>query len=155
MTKEQAIALAAQFVRLQHQASSLPGDYLWVVAEPTEYDEAWYFDHTFAPRAGRWTNEVPQLAGAPGFLVCKRTQAVQSVSWPELAELPRRDALRRQAAQHAQELLSEALTLATLRRHLALPLPEVLALKKRLAESNEAEQRALLTAQLFEKALEG
>jgi len=132
----------------------LPRNYQWIVAEPTQYNEAWYFDHTFEHRFGRLAEEPLFLGGAPGFLVSKSTRLVSTVSWQEFSELPQREALRRQAAQRAQDLLLGDLTLPNLRRHLKLSLPELLAFKTRLAASNEVEQRALLIEQLYKQALE-
>ncbi|MBC6697724.1 hypothetical protein [Hymenobacter sp. BT190] len=154
MTKEEAIAIAHGFVSQQNQESPLPTDYQWIVAEPTEYDEAWYFDRTFEHRFGRLAEEPLAIGGAPGFLVSKSTRLVSTVSWQDFSELPKREAMRRQTAQLTQDILSAELTLANLRRHLQLSLPELLAFKTRLADSSEVEQRALLFGQLYKQALE-
>ncbi|NVO32315.1 MULTISPECIES: hypothetical protein [Hymenobacter] len=152
MTKEQAIAIATGFVAQQNQDSSLPAAYHWVVGKPVEHEEGWYFDHVFGLRPGQLAVEPLLLGGAPGFLVCKSTQRIRTISWKELPELPLQDALRKQAVQQAENLLAAGLTLANLRSHLPLPLSELQAFKARLTESNEAEQRAMLTAQLYQHA---
>jgi hypothetical protein len=75
VTKEQALAIASQVVAQQNQETSLPAAYYWVVAEPVEYDEVWYFDHTFDHREGRLAEE-PLLLGVPPGLSSPKARAL-------------------------------------------------------------------------------
>jgi hypothetical protein len=122
VTKEQALAIASQVVAQQNQETSLPAAYYWVVAEPVEYDEVWYFDHTFDHREGRLAEEPLLLGGAPGFIVSKSTGLIKTISWGTLAELPEQEKLLRQAAQQTEALFAGELSLARLRQQLKMPL---------------------------------
>lgn len=152
------MAIAGQVVAAQNQTAPLPVAYHWVVKEPVEYEEGWYFNHSFDHRQGRLAEEPLLLAGAPGFLISKITGSVTTLSWGELAELPEQDRRRRQAtlqaAQQTEALLAGELSLARLRQQLKLPLAELQAFKAQLGAASVVQQQALLSAALYQQALE-
>jgi hypothetical protein len=158
MTKEQAIAIARQLVAAKNQTAPLPAPYYWVVKEPVEYEQGWYFDHCFDHRQGQLAEEPLLLGGAPGFLLSKSTGSVTTLSWGELAELPEQDRRRRQATQQAAQqmeaLLAGELSLARLRQQLKRPLPELQAFKAQLSAASVVQQQGLLSAALYQQALE-
>lgn len=158
MTKEQATAIARQFVAANNQTAPLPVPYYWVVREPIEYEEGWYFDYGFDHRQGRLAEEPLLMGGAPGFLVSKNTGLVTTLSWGELAELPEQERRRRQATQQAAQqmeaLLAGELSLARLRQQLKMSLPELQAFKAQLSAASVVQQQALLSAALYQQALE-
>lgn len=158
VTKEQAIAIARHVVAAKNQTAPLPAAYHWVVQEPVEYDEGWYFDHSFDHRQGRLDEEPLLMGGAPGFIIWKSTGSVTTVSWGDLAELPEQDRRRRlarqQAAQQTEALLAGVLSLARLRQQFKMPLAELQAFKAQLSAASQVQQQALLSAALYKQALE-
>jgi hypothetical protein len=154
VTKEQAVAIARQVVAAQNRTSPLPAAYHWVVGEPVEYYAVWYFNYTLDHRQGRFAEEPLLLAGAPGFVISKSTGLVTTLSWGELAELPAQDRLRRQAAEQTEALLAGELSLARLRQQLKMPLAELQAFKAQLRAASVVQQQALLSAALYQQALE-
>lgn len=157
MTKEQAIAIARQQVAANNQTIPLPDPYYWIVKEPVEYEQEWYFDHSFDHRQGRLAEEPLLMGGAPGFLISKSTGLVTTLSWGELAELPEQDKRRRQATQQAAQqleaLLAGELSLARLRQQLKMSLPELQAFKAQLHAASAVQQQALLSAALYQQAV--
>jgi hypothetical protein len=158
VTKEQAIAIARQLVTANNQTAPLPTPYYWVVKEPVEYEQGWYFAHSFEHQQGRLAEEPLLLGGGPGFLISKSTGLVTTLSWGELAELPEQDRrlrrARQQAAQQMEALLAGELSLARLRQQLKMPLPELQAFKAQLSAASVVQQQALLSAALYQQALE-
>ena len=158
MTKEQALAIARQHVAANNQTAPLPDPYYWIVKEPVEYEQGWYFDYCFGHRQGRLAEEPLLMGGAPGFLISNSTGLVTTLSWGELAELPEQERRRRQATQQAAQqleaLLAGDLSLARLRQQLKMPLPELQAFKAQLSAASVGQQQALLSAALYQQALE-
>jgi hypothetical protein len=83
MTKAEALDLAHRHIIHQNTEAPLHPDYEYVVTEPTEYADYWYFDHEFNHKADLPESEWLGFGGAPGYTVSKQTGEVTPISWQE------------------------------------------------------------------------
>ena len=94
------------------------------------------------------------FGGAPGFVISKQTEELTVVSWHEMQQLAAQSAIWQDCELAALALLRTDLTLATLRAHLPLTLPELVACKKELEMlgANETAKEQALKAMLLQAA---
>ncbi|PJJ60565.1 hypothetical protein [Hymenobacter chitinivorans] len=151
MTLHDASALAQAHLQEANRTGLTPDDYEYVLSEPVEYAHCYYFDYQLCHRFGLPESQWEIFAGAPGFAVNRQTGEVSVVSWGELPQLPQQSAIWQHSRQRAAELARTPLSLATLRRYLPLPLPELAAFYQQLRqpEMQQKQREAALLAQLL------
>lgn len=62
-------------------------EYAWIVPEPKETSEGWYFDYRVECLLDIPEEDWTTFLGAPGFLVSKSSGEVRDVGWDELGDL--------------------------------------------------------------------
>jgi len=62
-------------------------DYSWVVTDPRNIGDNWYFDYQYRHNGGLNEEEWEGFAGAPGFLINKISGEVQDISFEEYTNL--------------------------------------------------------------------
>lgn len=154
MTQEEALAAAQRHNALLNAEYPLPADFQRAVPEAVEYRDFWYFAYTSVHVRGlppeQW--DVNTLfAGAPGYVVSKRSGTVQAIGWAQQHGLREQEARLIQFEQLATELAQQALTLKLLRAHVQLPLPALQKFRQELASLGPP-QRAQLLRQLMAQA---
>jgi len=80
MNREKAIQIAKKFLQknpLSHK------DYRWVLSEPKEIEEGWYFDYKHECILNIPKDEWELFAGAPGFKVLSEDGSVVDIGWDE------------------------------------------------------------------------
>jgi len=84
MTREEAIRLTLLYLTERDDEGTPTLDYSWMLTSLTEYATCWYVDFRYQHAAG----PLPQSAtGMPGFIIDKKTQHIEVISWPQLFEL--------------------------------------------------------------------
>lgn len=90
MDRKQAINIAKNQVAELNRRNKID-KIEYIVSEPLEYSNFWYFDHKF------WvikpTEERVMIAGAPGFKVDKKTGKCLTCSWEQLSKMKKDGAI--------------------------------------------------------------
>ena len=154
LSQAAALALAHTHVTYLNAHTPPPGAQRWVVSKPVEYALYWYFDYQTDRDPTQPLDLANLFAYAPGYLIWKQTHACSLIGWAEYPTLPQREDLYQQAQQRAAWLLAEPVSLARLRAHLRLPLPQLVPLTHTLRTLAERPaQGAYLFPFLHDQAL--
>jgi hypothetical protein len=82
MDKISAIHIAVKHIE-QRNIDNVVKDIKWIVSEPIEKENGWYFDYKYESL----TDEPIYLGGAPGFMVKKDDSSIKVISWGEYSKL--------------------------------------------------------------------
>jgi hypothetical protein len=154
LSQAAALALAHAHVTYLNAHTPPPGSQRWVVSNPVEYALYWYLDYQTALDPTQMLDLANLFAYASGYLVWKQTHACSLIGWAEYPTLPQREDLYQQAQQRTAWLLAEPVSLARLRAHLRLPLPQLVELTHTLRTlAEQPAQGAYLFPFLHDQAL--
>ncbi|TGE04900.1 hypothetical protein [Hymenobacter fodinae] len=146
-----AIALAQAHVEHINQNLQAPDDYKYVLGAPVQYVHCYYFDYQVQYKFELSQDQWSMFTGAPGFVVNRKNGLLKTISWSELPQLPEQSALWQRNQALAVQLARNPITLATLRRYLPLPLPELVAfyIQLRRVDIPAHQKAAIILAQLM------
>jgi hypothetical protein len=150
MTKEEALTIAQVHIERINEFEPLHPDYEYVVSEPYEYEEYWYFDHQFRPKPDVIVDPNARFAGPPGYVISKQTGEVKTIAWWQLHELGESDKELKRVVLISNELTSEAGMYSKLKQAFKLTSVGALALKRRLEgpQLSEADRKWVLLQEL-------
>ena len=120
-----------------------------MVSNPVEYALYWYFDYQTDLDSTKPLDLGNLFAYDPGYLIWKQTRAGSLIGWAEDPTLPQREDLYQQAQQRTTWLLAEPVSLARLRAHLRLPLPQLVPFTHTAAYAGRAAGARGLLISLF------
>lgn len=154
MTLADALLLAQAHIAWLNREEPPHPNYHYELGKATEYAHCWYFGYLLRPRPDNPPAEVEHFAGAPGFVIVRTSGQLGTISNHQRQELAAQSAIWQAAEQTAGLLLEQPLSLAVLRQHLPLALPELVALKQKLAAAGlaDSEKKRALQARLLQAA---
>jgi hypothetical protein len=132
VTLSDALRIAQAYIAQMNQDDHFHPNYQYEVSKPEEYAHCWYFNYLIQPRPNCPVDKKEMFAGAPGLVIPKETGKPKTIDWNEMQELAAWSAIWRECELTSSALQSANFNLATLRAHLSLPLPEIVAFKKEL-----------------------
>ncbi|GAB3823885.1 hypothetical protein [Hymenobacter jeollabukensis] len=145
MTREEALDAARRYIAQCNAETPLHPDYYLVVGQPVEYRQLWYFDNCTAHRPGLpHAARSMQFAGAPGYVIGKRSRRVQEIGWADFSALRKLQQQLQYFEQRVAERARQPLTLRELRQYFTMSLPELQAFKRQLEEPEQSVAQLLL-----------
>ncbi|RAK69488.1 hypothetical protein [Hymenobacter edaphi] len=145
MTREEALGAAQRHIAQCNAETPLHPDYYWVVGQPVEYRHWWYFDNCIASRPGLpFAERGMQFAGAPGYVIDKRSQRVQEIGWADFSALRKLQQRLQYFEQRVAERDRQPLMLRELRQYFSMPLPELQAFRRGLEAPEQSVLQLLL-----------
>ncbi|MBF4986010.1 hypothetical protein FNJ87_17310 [Nonlabens mediterrranea] len=83
MDRNNAVEFAKNHINLKNKVNVIP-NLIWIESKPIDLGRFWFFNYEY-----KLLNEDMNLAigGAPGFTICKNSEAINDISWQEYHEL--------------------------------------------------------------------
>lgn len=91
-TKQEILEIAKKHLD-ESELNQIEGfypDYSWVIPEPIEFSEFYYFDYKFKCKKNIPEDEWISLCGAPGYSINKKTGQIEIIGWTEYLELSKK-----------------------------------------------------------------